>query len=114
MDDSMNQEKAAQVDEESTKPQTNEMPVSDLLLRLVEKHTGFPQDSLNMDMRLLDDLNLDSIKAAEFVAEAAKSIRVEGQLDLSTFANATLAEIAETFAISTAEAARHHCHKGGF
>ena len=47
-----------------------------------------------MEARLLDDLNLDSIKAAELVAAAAKQVGVAGKVDPSKLANATLAEVA--------------------
>lgn len=70
--------------------------IPNLLLELVEQRTGFPQNTLSMSLCLLDDLNLDSIKAAEFVAEAAKRVGVEGRLDPSQFANVTLAEVAQT------------------
>ncbi len=74
-------------------PKTAAIP--DLLMKLVEQRTGFPQNTLSMNLRLLDDLNLDSIKAAEFVAEVAKQVGVQGQIDPSKFANATLVEIAD-------------------
>ncbi len=70
--------------------------VSQMLLNLVEESTGFPKSSLAMDMRLLDDLNLDSIKAAELVGRAAKQLGIDGQLDPSTLANATLTDVATT------------------
>lgn len=69
--------------------------IPQILLNIVTEKTGFPAESLSLDLRLLDDLNLDSIKTAEFVAEAAKRAGVEGQIDPSNFANATLAEIAQ-------------------
>ncbi len=68
--------------------------IPNLLLELVEQRTGFPRETLSMNLRLLNDLNLDSIKAGEFVAEAAKRVQVAGRLDPSQFANATLTEIA--------------------
>ncbi len=67
--------------------------ISQMLLNLVEASTGFPQSSLTMEMRLLDDLNLDSIKAADLVARAAKQLGIDGQLDPSSLANATLADV---------------------
>lgn len=82
-------------------PKTASIP--DLLLKLVEQRTGFPQNTLSMNLRLLDDLNLDSIKAAEFVAEVAKHVGVQGQLDPSKFTNATLVEIADALQISQLE-----------
>ncbi|MBW4435287.1 MAG: SDR family NAD(P)-dependent oxidoreductase [Pelatocladus maniniholoensis HA4357-MV3] len=68
--------------------------IPNLLLKLVEERTGFPRETLSMNLRLLNDLNLDSIKAGELVAEAAKRVQVPGRLDPSQFANATLTEIA--------------------
>ncbi|NEQ20249.1 MAG: SDR family NAD(P)-dependent oxidoreductase [Microcoleus sp. SIO2G3] len=67
--------------------------LSKLLLKLVEERTGFPQKTLSMDLRLLDDLNLDSIKAADLVATVAKQVGTAGELDPSTLANATLADV---------------------
>jgi len=69
--------------------------ISDMLLELVEKRTGFPRESLSMEHRLLDDLNLDSIKAAELIAAAAMRLKLAGNLNASQFANARLAEIAD-------------------
>jgi enediyne polyketide synthase len=69
--------------------------IPNILLELVEQRTGFPRETLSLDLRLLSDLNLDSIKAAEFVAEAAKYAGVAGRLDPSKFANATLTEVAD-------------------
>lgn len=77
-------------------PSQHQGSISDLLLKLVEQRTGFPQHALSLNLRLLDDLNLDSIKAAEFVAEIAKHLGVPGQIDPSRFANATLSEIADS------------------
>ena len=69
--------------------------IPNILLELIEQRTGFPRETLSLDLRLLSDLNLDSIKAAEFVAEAAKRAGVPGRLDPSKFANATLTEVAD-------------------
>jgi acyl carrier protein len=65
-----------------------------MLLELAAKRTGFARDTINLEARLLDDLNLDSIKAAELVAAAAKQFGAAGKLDPSKLANATLAEVA--------------------
>jgi enediyne polyketide synthase len=67
-----------------------------VLLELVAKRTGFPEASLRMHFRMLDDLHLDSIKAAEIVAKAGSRLAlVPGSIDAAGFANATLQEIAE-------------------
>jgi malonyl CoA-acyl carrier protein transacylase/NADP-dependent 3-hydroxy acid dehydrogenase YdfG/3-hydroxymyristoyl/3-hydroxydecanoyl-(acyl carrier protein) dehydratase len=69
---------------------------STVLLEVVANHTGFPADTLTPDLRLLDDLHLDSIKAAEVVLETAGQLGIadEAVPDPSTFANASLAELA--------------------
>ena len=73
-----------------------ETSIPQLLLKIVAQRTGFPPESLSMDLHLLDDLNLDSIKTAELVAEVAKAVGVEAQVDSSNFANASLTEVAQT------------------
>lgn len=76
----------------------NQQPVvsiEDILINLVVEQTGYPRNSISLQARLLDDLNLDSIKSAELVAQAAKQVGVQGQIDPSYFANSTLAEVAE-------------------
>ncbi len=65
----------------------------DVLLQLASEITGFPMDSISLSHRLLDDLNLDSIKAGQFVAKAVKLYGVGGKLDPTTMANSSLQEI---------------------
>jgi acyl carrier protein len=65
-----------------------------MLVALAAERTGFPAESISGHDRLLDDLNLDSIKAAELVADAAKRLGLAAEIDPSLFANARLAEIA--------------------
>ncbi|MBD2342822.1 SDR family NAD(P)-dependent oxidoreductase [Anabaena subtropica] len=79
--------------EQVTQPST--VSIQDILVNLVVEQTGYPRDSINLQARLLDDLNLDSIKSAELVAQAAKQMGVQGQLDPSHFANASLIEIVD-------------------
>ncbi|MCW5203122.1 SDR family NAD(P)-dependent oxidoreductase [Desulfobulbus sp. US4] len=68
---------------------------ADLLFALIEERTGFPPESLSMNLRLLDDLNLDSIKASELIAEAANRSGISAaKLNVSEYANATLQEVA--------------------
>lgn len=78
-------------------PQTA-VVIPELLLQLVEDRTGFPKTSLSLNMRLLDDLNLDSIKAAELISEAAKRLNLAGQIDPIKYANTSLTEIADALA----------------
>lgn len=65
------------------------------LITLIGEKTGYPEASIQTHLRLLDDLNLDSIKAAEVVAAVAKQFGAAGQLDPSLLANATLTEVAD-------------------
>ena len=69
-----------------------------LLLGLVERRSGFPRSTLTMELRLLDDLNMDSIKAAELIAQAAGALGVAGEIDAAPLANASLRTIAEVLA----------------
>jgi acyl transferase domain-containing protein len=64
------------------------------LFRLAAERTGFPQETLGPTLRLLDDLNLDSIKAAELVAATARAFGIAGRIDSSRYANATFEEVA--------------------
>lgn len=66
-----------------------------LMVELIVQQTGYAKESITMEMRLLDDLNLDSIKAGELVAAAAKQCGVAGKIDPSSLANAMIQEIAE-------------------
>jgi acyl transferase domain-containing protein/phytoene dehydrogenase-like protein/NADP-dependent 3-hydroxy acid dehydrogenase YdfG/acyl-CoA thioesterase FadM len=71
--------------------------VEDLLYGLIEKRTGFPPHTLSPELRLLDDLNLDSIKAGDLLAEITIQLKVAGDFDVSRYANATLKEIINAF-----------------
>lgn len=64
--------------------------IEELLIDLVVQRTGYPRESITLQARLLDDLNLDSIKAAELVATVAIECGVAGEIDPSSFANASL------------------------
>jgi enediyne polyketide synthase len=68
--------------------------VIEILLDLVSQRTGYPRSSMTAESRLLDDLNLDSIKAGEIVAAAARRLEVAGTIDATRFANSSLSEIA--------------------
>ncbi len=67
--------------------------IQKILIDLIIEQTGYPPESITLEAKLLDDLNLDSIKSAEVVAQTAKQIGLEGQIDPSLFANATLQEV---------------------
>ncbi len=81
-------------------PIVNEQDIKSILFSIIEKITGFPLNSLSLDMRIIDDLNLDSIKAGDLVAKTAIAIGVEGKIESLNFAGATLAEIVKALEIS--------------
>ena len=60
--------------------------------------TGFPVASIDLTMRLLDDLNLDPIKAGDLIARLAAAAGIPGELDVSSLANASLAQVVDVIA----------------
>ncbi len=72
--------------------------VEDLLIATVADRTGFPASSVHSGQRLGDDLNLDSIKAAEVIAHVGRSLGLGSGLDPSTLANATIFNAAQALA----------------
>lgn len=72
---------------------SDQFSVENLLRELVAERTGFPLQTIEMESRLLDDFNLDSIKAGELIASASLKLNVAGQIDPSNYANSTLNEI---------------------
>ncbi|MBC2743873.1 MAG: SDR family NAD(P)-dependent oxidoreductase [Desulfosarcina sp.] len=65
------------------------------LYDLVEEITGFPKETLTLDSRLLDDLNLDSIKSGDIIARYAEQFGLSGELDPAEWTNASLGEIVD-------------------
>ncbi|OBQ20050.1 SDR family NAD(P)-dependent oxidoreductase [Anabaena sp. AL93] len=63
------------------------------IVEIVSEKTGLAKEVIKLEYRLLDDLNLDSIKAGSLMAEIAKIYHLEGKFEPSEFANATLSEI---------------------
>ena len=85
--------RSGQDDVEPVGPINRPLPVQDILFQLVSDVTGFAKESLSLESRLLDDLNLDSIKAADLVARFASTCRVSFP-DPALLANASLKEVA--------------------
>ncbi len=69
--------------------------IEQFLLNSVVEKTGYPLESIDLGLKLLDDLNLDSIKAGELIATATKKFGIAGQLQPSSLTNVTLKQIAE-------------------
>ena len=69
--------------------------VETILIDLVVQQTGYPSSSITLDLKLLDDLSLDSIKAGQLIAEVSKKCGVVGEIDAYSLANASLKDITE-------------------
>ena len=93
----------------NTHPDTNPDPdpdqdrrvdrsAAETLYDLVAEITGFPKETLTPDSRLLDDLNLDSIKSGDLIARYAEHFGLAGELDPAEWTNASLAEIVDLIA----------------
>ncbi len=89
---------ATQTDEIESTNTGGQLDINGLLVSLISERTGYPESSITTNSRLLDDLNLDSIKAGELVGEAAKRLGAAGAIDASKHANASLDEIASVLA----------------
>ncbi len=85
--------------EEPSAPDVRKELSPHLLLELASEISGFPKESISLTHRLLDDLNLDSIKAGQFVAKAQKRYGVNGKLDPTTMAKSSLQEIYDRIAL---------------
>ncbi len=83
--------------------------IVDLLIDLTYQITGFDKESITMNSKLLDDLNLDSIKAGEVIGKAVRTLGVAGQLDPSKLSNNTLGEIRDRLSelVLKAKAGKH-------
>ena len=69
--------------------------VNGAVLAAVEELTGFPVQSLGLELRLVDDLHLDSIKTVELVSEVADQLGIVQSFDAAELADATLGELIE-------------------
>ncbi|QJD30234.1 type I polyketide synthase [Methylococcus geothermalis] len=79
----------------------------DLLLDLVAERTGFSRDCLAPDQRLLDDLNIDSIKAGALLGDLILSTDTQDRIEAAPLANATLGEIAARVQAAIGGSAEH-------
>ncbi len=86
-----------------TASNSSNMSVESFLVDFIVKQTGFPHQSVTPEIRLLDDLNLDSIKAGELIAAATQQFDVAGKIDPASMANATIQEIAEAIGLAIAQ-----------
>ncbi len=93
-------ERAPRADE-GTAPAVTTPDAAAILARLLDRvaeKTGFDRASLTGEQRLRDDLNLDSIKAGEIVAAAARELGVADRVDPAQLTPSPLGEIASALA----------------
>ena len=65
------------------------------VLSWISKRTGFPIETMQETSRLLDDLNLDSIKVGELVANMSAELGTSISSDASEFAKETIGGLVE-------------------
>ncbi len=66
------------------------LPIIDFAIDWISQRTGFPKTAILPDMKLRDDLNLDSIKVGELVFSICRKLDKKTPPDPSAFANSTL------------------------
>lgn len=92
------QKEDIKVDEQSTLNAVEsldlEHDVEHRIIELISEKTGFPSDSLSPNMLLLNDLNMESIKAGELIVNVAREYEVQGLLDPAKLAQSTIHEVA--------------------
>lgn len=65
------------------------------ICKAIAQQTGFDPSTLKPTLRLLDDLNLDSIKVTDLVGNISMMYGVAGDVTASAYANATVRELAQ-------------------
>ena len=73
-----------------------------ILFKTIESITGFSQDTLEPNMRLLDDLNMDSIKSGDLLTRVAKKTGITGEIVPMDFSKVTLQEIINNIKLAKA------------
>lgn len=70
------------------------LTVENRIIELISEKTGFPAESITPEMYLLNDLNMESIKAGELIVNVAKEYNVIGRLDPAPLAQAKIEQVA--------------------
>lgn len=79
----------------ATEPGIQDMEAA--VLQIVADETGFDVENLSPDLKLLDDLNLDSIKSAELFLKIADRFDVTDQVDINGNTDLTIGRMIENF-----------------
>ena len=65
------------------------------VLQIVADETGFDVENISLDLKLLDDLNLDSLKSAELFLKIADKFNVADQVDINNNTDLTIRQMIE-------------------
>ncbi len=74
-------------------PRVNQNKVQSSVVNLICERTGFVPEMIRLDMKLIEDLNLDSIKAAEIVATLVAEFDISTEIDMSKLSTGTLQDL---------------------
>ena len=67
--------------------------ILDYAIEWIAQRTGFPRSAIQPEMKLRDDLNLDSIKVGELVYNVSRKLNKQVPADPSGYANAQLSKL---------------------
>ncbi len=70
--------------------------VKTAVIGLICDRTGFVPEMIRLDMKIIEDLNLDSIKAAEIVATLMAEFDVSAEVDMAKLSTGTLEDLITT------------------
>ncbi|MCP4180003.1 MAG: SDR family NAD(P)-dependent oxidoreductase [bacterium] len=68
----------------------DDINIMDYTIEWISNRTGFPKSSILPEMKLRDDLNLDSIKVGELVVNICQKLNKETPADPAVFSNSNL------------------------
>jgi enediyne polyketide synthase len=74
----------------------NDISIMDYAIEWISNRTGYPKSSILPEMKLRDDLNLDSIKVGELVVNICQKLNKETPADPAVFSNSSLIFLIDT------------------
>lgn len=86
-----------------TAPKIDHKNVLAFAVDWIAKRTGFPKSSILPNMKLRDDLNLDSIKAGELTVVLSRKFKGKLAADPTTLANSRLADLIDVLQLNAGE-----------
>ena len=84
--------------EEVAAAKSSDMPdIETEILQIVADETGFDVGNISLDLKLLDDLNMDSIKSAELFFKIADRFDIADQVEINNSIDLTIGQIINNF-----------------